>query len=139
MPVGIAIGPFEFAIAVGYLLAGIRILTDSAAYAQIKAALFPSGGLLAWLVLLISASALIIVGQTVTVRWTIPGMHIERLGLISLSVALIGYVYAVWVRTGGVSIALETVGAIVLACLFKAATINTALEGARQRRGGQGE
>lgn len=137
VPAGVASGPFEFAVAIGYLIASVRILADRAVFAHFEQLLFPDGGFLAWVLLLLASSAMIIFGQLTAASRVPLGLHCERLGLVSLSVALIGYLYAVWSTSGGVSVAVETVGATLLACLYKSAQIHTALEGMRRQGGGE--
>lgn len=132
IPAGIAAGPFEFAVAVGYLVVAVRILVDGRVYETLKVALFPHGGLMAWTLLLLASTTAIVAGQLMSARSPLSGLGLERAGLIFLACDLAGYLYAVWARTGGVSAAVETVGATLLACLYKAAMINTALYSSRK-------
>jgi hypothetical protein len=129
VPAGVATGPFEFAIAVGYLITGVRLFADPRFYAAIRAPLFPSGGAAYWGALLLVGSVSTIAGQLFAARDPLRGLLAERAGLLVLSAAIVVYLYASWDHSGSLSVAVETAGATLAACLFKAGTIRIATDG----------
>lgn len=131
VPAGVASGPFEFAVALGYLLTALHLLTNDKEYDQVRRVLFPSGGLFAWCLVLVVSTTSVIAGQLLQRRFLWGGLRLERYGLLGVAAALGAYVWAVWDYTSGLSTAVETVGATFVACLYKSAIIGTALDGAR--------
>lgn len=133
VPAGLAVGIFEAAVAVGYLVSVIHVATNRLEYRQVSVALFPSGGLPEWLWFTGASCALTLAGLMLVAHRPVAGLQIERSGLLGLSASLVTYVFSVWDHTSGLSTAVETVGATLIACLFKVVTIGVALEGYDRR------
>lgn len=128
---GLASSPFEFAVSAAYGVTAVRLLSSAAMRKQ-AVVLLPPQAVTPWAALLLSGSLCVIVGLFTAAHRPMFGLLLERVGLWLFAVDLVTYFYAVWVRVGTqFNVALATTGATLLAVLFKALTISSAVDGAR--------
>jgi len=128
LPPGVAGAPFEAALALGYLATVLNVIANRALYALVTRGLFPGGGAILWLAFTGVSCVTILLGLLLFERFAYAALLIERVGLAALSAALLAYFWAVWTHSGGISTAVETTGATLIACIYRAITIGVALE-----------
>lgn len=129
VPIGIAAGPFEAAVAVGYFATVVQVLTNSKERSLLSFELFPGGGLTLWLVTALVAAVITVLGQLLISTRTRLGLNLERLGLLGIAAIIASYIWLLWAHLGRGSVAVETNGATLVACLYKILTIGAALDG----------
>ena len=135
IPVGIAAGPFEFAVAVGYFATVLQVLTNPLQRRLVSRELFPGGGLTLWLVTALVSTVFTIIGQLIVAYHPKVGLNLERFGLMGIAAIVGSYIWLVWDHLGDLSLVLETDGATFLACVYKVIVIGVALEGMTRRNG----